>query len=115
MCVCMWYFRTAHCTVSDAPARRVLEGGSGSADAAYSDRIATMARHAATSFDTGFGMGIAVPQEACQRVARQQQRPPDAAHQSTTYHREHMLRPPGYPPPHVQHPGAYDFRPSQYR
>jgi len=103
------YFRTAQCTVSDAPARRVQEGISGSADAAYSDRIATMARHAATSFDTGFGMGLAAPQEACQRVARHQQHPP------TTYHREHMLRPPGYLPPHVQHPGAYDFRSSQYR
>jgi len=112
----VWYFRTAQCTVSDAPARRVQEGISGSADAAYSDRIATMARHAATSFDTGFGMGLAGTQEACQRVARHpQHRPPDSAHQPTTYHREHMLRPPGYLPPHVQHPGAYDFRSSQYR
>jgi hypothetical protein len=111
----MQYFRPVQCTVSDAPARRVQEGSSGSADATYSNRIATMARHAATSFDTGFGMGLAVPQEACQRAARHQQhRPPDSAHQPTSFHREHMLRT-GYLQSHAQQPGAYDFRSSQYR
>jgi hypothetical protein len=101
--------------VSDVPARRVQDSSNGSADAPYSDRIATMARHAATSFDTGFGMGLAVSPEASHRVVRHQQhRPPDSAQQPTTYHREHVLRPSGYLPPHVQQPGAYDFR-SQYK
>ncbi|PNF33941.1 hypothetical protein B7P43_G04670 [Cryptotermes secundus] len=113
--------------VSDLPARKVEEstGGHsetllsappyGNPDKAYSDRIATMARHAATSFDTGFGMGVAMSQEACHRVPRHtQQRPFDLTHQPTSYHRENMLKTSGYIPPLAPQPGTFDSRLPQH-
>jgi len=84
-------------------------------DRAYSDRIATMARHAAMSFDTGFGMGLATSQEAGHRVLRQpQQRPADSTHQPSNCQREEMLKSSGYMPPLIQQPGTYDSRLPQH-
>jgi hypothetical protein len=107
-------------TVSDVPARKFHEGIAGSVetqsavptfgnpDRAYSDRIATMARHAATSFDTGFVIGLGASQEAGHQVPRHiPHRPPDSTHQQTSYQREQMLKTPGYMPPLVQQPGIF--------
>lgn len=100
----------AQCAVSDVRAREDQESSSANAVVAYSERISTMARHAATSFDTGFGMGLTLSREVYQRIARyHHNRLSVLAHQPSIYHRERMLA------PHVQQPGACDFGSSQYR
>lgn len=87
----------------------------GNPDRTYSDRIATMARHAATSFDTGFGIGLGASQEAGHQVPRHiPHRPSDSTHPQTSYQREQMLKTSGYMPPLLQQPGIFYSRLPQH-